>query len=63
MPFVQLDLLGGDGDLDEDALLGVDDSGAKSVSVSFTNDSLRVTRQVIYIELRHFGQLYSILVI
>lgn len=44
----ELELLGDDGDLDEDALLGVDESMAKSVSVSFKNDSAEpvITRRM-----------------
>uniref|UniRef100_A0A2C9M5S3 Uncharacterized protein n=1 Tax=Biomphalaria glabrata TaxID=6526 RepID=A0A2C9M5S3_BIOGL len=34
------DLIGEDGDIDEDALLGVEDTGGSSVSISFSNDSM-----------------------
>ncbi|KAH9505084.1 hypothetical protein Btru_059476 [Bulinus truncatus] len=34
------DLIGEDGEIDEDALLSVDDTGGKSVSVSFSNDNI-----------------------
>ncbi|CAG5129495.1 unnamed protein product [Candidula unifasciata] len=36
----ELDLLGDDGELDEDALLGVDETGTKTTTISFNNDSL-----------------------
>ncbi|XP_055895251.1 RNA-binding protein 33-like isoform X2 [Biomphalaria glabrata] len=34
------DLIGEDGDIDEDALLGVENTGGSSVSISFSNDSM-----------------------
>ncbi|CAL1545056.1 unnamed protein product, partial [Lymnaea stagnalis] len=37
----ELDLLGDDGELDEDALLSMDEAGTKTVSISFANDSVR----------------------